>query len=210
MMHAVQLAESVQPLVDELITDDSLIALLADNSAAVRSFEAAPAGWRNRHLRMRAQAGRERIDCNCLKVSHLPGEYQIADIGTKPLSRPRLLYLLELMNVRDQPAPVESVRAARVLSRLSRDARGCTVTPEALAGLALLASLPRISGQPSGNLELGVDWFRWVGGVLLFLVLVLGSWLMYLSWFSDSGELEAPPDVGVGVLPPVLLVSPLL
>ena len=39
MIHSVQLAESVQPLVDELIADDSLISLLADNSAAVRSFE---------------------------------------------------------------------------------------------------------------------------------------------------------------------------
>ena len=61
MTHAVQMAESVQPLVDEVIADDSLIALQADNSAAVRAFESAPSGWRNRHLRMRAQAGREKI-----------------------------------------------------------------------------------------------------------------------------------------------------
>eukprot|EP00439_Symbiodinium_sp_Y106_P033715 s4969_g4.t1 len=79
MTHAVQLAESVQPMVDELIADDSMIALLADNSAAVRAYEASPSGWRNRHLRMRAQAGRERIENNLLQVSHLPGEFQERD-----------------------------------------------------------------------------------------------------------------------------------
>ena len=74
MTHAIQLSESVQPLIDELLSDDSTIALLADNSAAVRAFDSAPSGWRNRHLRMRAIAGRERIEVGLLTVSHLPGE----------------------------------------------------------------------------------------------------------------------------------------
>ena len=63
-VHGVQLAEAVQPLVDELVEQDSLVSLLADNEAAIRAFEASPAGWRNRHLRMRAHAGRERIAAN--------------------------------------------------------------------------------------------------------------------------------------------------
>eukprot|EP00439_Symbiodinium_sp_Y106_P058360 s2446_g8.t1 len=70
MVHGLQLAEAVQPLVDELVEQDSLISLLADNEAAIRAFEASPAGWRNRHLRMRAHAGRERIAANVRKVSH--------------------------------------------------------------------------------------------------------------------------------------------
>ena len=81
-----QLSESVQPLIDELLCEDSTLSLMGDNAAAVRSFEAAGSGWRNRHLRMRAAAGRERILPGLFRVAHLPGEYQVADLGTKPLS----------------------------------------------------------------------------------------------------------------------------
>ncbi|CAE7203184.1 GIP, partial [Symbiodinium sp. CCMP2456] len=102
MVHGIQLSEAVQPLIDELIEADSMISLLGDNEASVRAFETASAGWRNRHLRMRAVAGRERIDAGLLKVTHLPGEYQV-----------------ELM------------------------------TAEALAGLALLAVIPGVKGQPT-------------------------------------------------------------
>ncbi|CAE7550351.1 GIP, partial [Symbiodinium necroappetens] len=80
MTHGVQLAEAVQPLIDELLEDDSIIALLADNEAAIRSFESVSTGWRNRHLRMRAVSGRERVEAGLLRVSHLPGEYQVADL----------------------------------------------------------------------------------------------------------------------------------
>ena len=85
MMHGVQLSEAVHPLIEELIENDTVVSLLGDNEAALRSFQSTPSGWRNRHLRMRALAGRERIDANLLKVSHIPGEVQLADIGTKPL-----------------------------------------------------------------------------------------------------------------------------
>eukprot|EP00439_Symbiodinium_sp_Y106_P053438 s3512_g7.t1 len=67
MMHGVKLAEAVQPLIDELIEGDSIVSLLGDNEAAIRAFESTPSGWRNRHLRMRALAGRERVSANLLK-----------------------------------------------------------------------------------------------------------------------------------------------
>ena len=77
MIHGIQLAEAVQPLVDELVNDDSLISLVVDNEAGIRSFETVSACWRNRHLRMRAVAGREKVEAGLLRVSHLPGEYQV-------------------------------------------------------------------------------------------------------------------------------------
>ncbi|CAE7242542.1 RE1, partial [Symbiodinium necroappetens] len=70
-------AEAVQPLVSELIEQDITISLLADNEAAIRAFDAAPAGWRSR-------------------------EYQIADIATKPLARLALLAMLP--RAKGQPA----------------------------------------------------------------------------------------------------------
>ena len=74
MVHSIQLAESVQPLVGELLCEHSTLSLMGDNAAAVRSFEAAGSGWRNRHLRMRAVAGRERILAGgCAPAWRTPG-----------------------------------------------------------------------------------------------------------------------------------------
>ena len=98
---------------------------------------------------MRAAAGRERILPGLFRVAHLPGEYQVADLGTKPLSRARILQLLELINIRGFIDASETVKAARMLSRLSLTGiASVPVTAEALAGLALLAALPGAQAQP--------------------------------------------------------------
>ena len=148
MMHGVKLAEAVQPLIDELIEGDSIVSLLGDNEAAIRAFESTPSGWRNRHLRMRALAGRERVSANLLKVTHLPGNYQVADLGTKPLARSRILQLLELMNIRSRVTADPGAQVARLVSRLSLVHGAEFRIAEAVAGLALLASIPGAKGQP--------------------------------------------------------------
>ena len=173
MMHGVQLSEAVQPLIEELVENDTVVSLLGDNEAALRSFQSTPSGWRNRHL-----AGRERIDANLLKVSHIPGEVQLADIGTKPLARTRLVQLLELMNIRGPGAGSDSAKTARMLSRLSLGSAHSTgLVAEALAGLAILAVLPRARGQPTEDwVEEGVGWLLWLVGAVLTGVSVLWGW----------------------------------
>ncbi|CAE7831874.1 RE1 [Symbiodinium sp. CCMP2592] len=195
MIHSVQLGECIQPLVEELLSDDSVLSLLADNAAAIRSFEMAPAGWRNRHLRMRAQAGRERIENNVLRVNHLAGLHQAADIGTKPLARSRLLYLMDLINVRDQPASPEMMKAARVLSRsyVTGQLRG--ISPEAIAGLALLCMLPGARGQPMGDhSRLVSDWVYWVVATLVTVGCVLVG-----TWFRGFVPSEEPLETAIVV-----------
>ena len=61
-------AESVGAIIEECISDDMIVSALCDNQAAVRSFGVESLGWRNRHLRMRAAAGRERIDVGSCHV----------------------------------------------------------------------------------------------------------------------------------------------
>ncbi|OLP95197.1 putative ATP-dependent RNA helicase ddx42 [Symbiodinium microadriaticum] len=184
MIAGVQVAEAVQPLISELIEQDTTVSLLADNEAAIRAFDAAPAGWRSRHLRMRAYAARERISANLLRVTHLPGEFQIADIATKPLARARILQLLELANVRGQLAVAESVQNARMLSRLSLGvASNAGEVAQTLAGLALLALLPRARGQPAEDqLELSWNWLVWTLGILVVGVGSLWGWWCFSCW----------------------------
>ena len=200
MIHGVQLCEAVQPLVEELTEGDTTISLLGDNEAAIRAFHATPGGWRNRHLRMRASAARERVAANLLVVTHLPGEHQIADLGTKPLSRARILQLLALVNIRCREVVDGTSHCARMLSRLcltgSHVESGLV---EALAGLALLAALPKVKGQPiDDQLEVGIGWLVWMVGVVLTGVsMCLGWWWFYgvagfpgveLFWEVQSGE----------------------
>ena len=199
MVHSVQLAESLQSLIDELLSVDSTMSLMGDNAAAVRAFDNAGGGWRNRHLRMRAVSGRERILAGVLKVSHLPGEYQIADLGTKPLSRVRIFQLLELMNIRSHVDPTEVVRTARMLSRLSlAGIASVPLTAEALAGLALLAAVPRVTAQPSrAEVGPGSNFYGWVAVVCLALFLV---WCVRLFRGVDPEEIKASPGDTAGLL----------
>ena len=196
MVHSIQLTESLQPLIDELLGQDSTMSLLGDNAAAVRAVDMAGTGWRNRHLRMRAVAGRERVLAGLLKVAHLPGEYQVADLGTKPLSRVRIMQLLELINIRSSSDVLKAVRTARMLSRLSLTGiSSLPLSAEVLAGLALLAAVPRVSAQPGGS-EIGVasGLYSWV-----VVVVVVGLIGIGYRWRSDGGlcqgqgELEASP-----------------
>ena len=137
-------------------------------------------------------AGRERILAGVLKVARLPGEYQVADLGTKPFARARMFQLLELINIRSSGDATEAVKNARMLSRLSLTGTATVpLTAEALAGLALLAAIPVARAQP-GSAETGVGsgLYEWVVGLCLGLVLFgVGS---RLPW-PISGELLASP-----------------
>ena len=203
MIHGVQLAEAVQPLVEELAELDSRISLLADNESAIRAFDASSGGWRNRHLRMRAHAARERVAANLLKVSHLPGELQIADLGTKPLPRPRIFRLLDLANIRIRVLHGDVAKDARLLSRLCLTGGQSGIDlAKTVAGLALLAVLPRVKAQPfEGRLEVGTEGLFWVVGVLVAVLLGLwGWWWLYgpvavvpTANVSDSPEEDPDP-----------------
>ena len=93
MIHAAQVGECVGPIIEELVQEDIVMSLLGDNSAALASYEQGSGTWRNRHLRMRASAGREKVAAGVLFPSHVPGHLQVADVGTKPLPAQKLLGL---------------------------------------------------------------------------------------------------------------------
>ena len=172
-------AESVAAIIEELIGQDVLISAMCDNQATVRVFAVGHLGWRSRHLRMRAAAARERIQVGSLVMTFIPGDGQVADIATKPLGRPRIMQLLRLLGV--QPESHDgSEGSARVMSRLSLDSSGpCSLTPRALAGLALVAAVPRVKGQPN---EVSVeDSAGWLSGLVGLLVLVAA--LIWAWWF---------------------------
>ena len=180
-------SESVGGVIEEIIGDDVIISALCDNQASVRAFANGNLGWRNRHLRMRAAAGRERIQAGSLVVTYVPGSIQLADLATKALARPRILELLDLLHIRSVPDGETKGEGGRILSRLVFEGfNRPLVTPQALAGLALIAAIPRVRGQPNNDRhEVAIQWFGVVSGLVVLLVLWL--WVWYLLGRFERG-----------------------
>ena len=220
MMHSVVSSESIGPIVEELLQEDVVTSLLGDNSAALSAFNLTPSGWRSRPLRMRANAGRERIRAGTLTTSYIPGELQVADIGTKALPGHKLQGLLELINVRSSPGsnlePVvakafgrmcsvsltaaESVSPAvlMVLVVLScpDGVLGARVPAGMLGSAVVLSTFQGVQGQPEVWLWLVGNWVFWVLWILVsascVVWVLLGSWLVSFRVHEDS---QAPTTV---------------
>ena len=157
MTAAIQISDSVAPVLKELLQIDLKASLLGDNVAAITSFHSNSSSWRNRHLRMRARAGRERVDSGDLTVSHVPGSLQVADVGTKPLPVGKLLDLLSIVNVRVSEGDGISPLAAKFFGRACAVSVSATktvqeISPALAIAVAMRSSLPRVeeAGYPSG------------------------------------------------------------
>ncbi|CAE7521159.1 RE2 [Symbiodinium sp. CCMP2592] len=196
-------AESVGAILEELVAEDLVVSAMSDNQASIRSFAAGSHGWRNRHLRMRAASCRERIESGSLIVSFVPGERQLADLSTKPLARPRIMYLLNLLSIRARSQDQEVDNHGRVLSRLWLTSQLKPVgSAHMLAGLALLAAIPEVRAQPSGDAALEYyGWFSWlIMWILTGVGLALAWWFVFRNADADNLEeqpLEASQESGV-------------
>ena len=119
---AATLLESIGVLLDEIAGARVHRLLRVDNSAAVSLLGGAPGSWRTRHLRVRWNYLRERIDQADLYVQHCSGAYQLADLATKVQTRARTSDLMRLWGFDGYPAApgyVECVKLALLLCILS-------------------------------------------------------------------------------------------
>ena len=195
MVHTIGQGEAMQAVVEELLETSVHLVLLGDNAASVRSFEIADSSWRNRHLRLRAASGREKVNAGVLTVAYLPGEYQVADIATKPLSRQRILQLLELCNVK-MPTDAPLAVGVRALRRIAWDCLDkITISPATLMVICMLycvtpahacfpkrlavamITVPRALAQAHW-VAMGLDMTNVLLGTLLALILALMVWVL--------------------------------
>ena len=82
MIHGIQLAEALQPLLHELLESDTVVSLLGDNVTMKLRYVPSSPPRAGGEIVTCACAGRARIAANLLKVGHIPGEFQVADLGT--------------------------------------------------------------------------------------------------------------------------------
>ena len=141
MINTISQGEEMQVVVEELRESSTHLLLLGDNAASVRPFEIADASWRNRHLKLRAASGREKVEAGILNVAHLPGDFQVADLATKPLPQQRLLQLLDQASVRMRREGTPILSRVRALRRVIwKTLDRITVSPATLLVVAMLSS----------------------------------------------------------------------
>ena len=114
------LGQSFIPLIKEIRPEDPVrCQILNDNMAAIGILVCDASSWRTRHLRIRANALRERIENFEWEAAHTSGEYNIADAGTKVLSKGRLDWLKELMGLGVEPRGSSSGSGQGIAKRIA-------------------------------------------------------------------------------------------
>ena len=93
---------SVREVIQEILKRPILVDLYVDNQAAVTLLTASSGSWRTRHLKLRSHWMKERIRSEEVRVQHVAGAFQRADLGTKPFTRARLKELVDLWNIVDR------------------------------------------------------------------------------------------------------------
>ena len=114
------MGQSFIPLIQEIRPEDPVrCQILNDNTAAIGILVCDASSWRTRHLRIRASALREKIANFEWEAVHTSGEFNIADAGTKVLSKGRLDWLKELMGLGVEPGASGSGSSPGLAKRIA-------------------------------------------------------------------------------------------
>ena len=144
--------------------------ILNDNLAATTICNAQSTNWRTRHLRIRAAHLRQQISDGECSVSHVPGECNTADLGTKALQPSRFERLRAMMGVLSFSEVTVRERTSSVVV-----SSGPPVE-EALRVIVAALCVASAKGQPLSD---GSDDFVFWRVVLLWSVFVIVAWEMF-------------------------------
>ncbi|CAE7357873.1 unnamed protein product, partial [Symbiodinium sp. CCMP2456] len=135
---------STKGLIQELCQEDLPVNTLVDNTAAVTLLTTPSGSWRTRHLKLRYNWIKERMSTKEVLVSHVSGEFQHADLGTKPMTRDRMKHLISLWGMVDYADDTKvSVKATTIhQSWLKRLMMFCQVCGTAAQKDHLSAEIP--------------------------------------------------------------------
>ena len=93
------MGDSVDVLIQEISGEVGGKKILVDNMAAVNLLTEPAGSWRTRHLRLRAAHLRWRLGRLDWLVEQVPGAEQIAHVGTKVMTSPKLEAMKKMMNM---------------------------------------------------------------------------------------------------------------
>ena len=109
--HGSQQMESVDSLLQDIGEQAESRVLHVDNAAAITLATSEGGSWKTRHLKVRHQALRQKVEDKWLEIQFCPGLHQQADGLTKILSSPRMNLLMERWGLHPQERRGEDHRA---------------------------------------------------------------------------------------------------
>ncbi|CAE7537762.1 GIP, partial [Symbiodinium microadriaticum] len=88
------LTYSIDAMLNDVGVEPTAREIRVDNTAAVTLASEEGGSWRTRHLKVRAAALRQRLQDGWARITHCPGEWQLADGLTKILASKRMEMLM--------------------------------------------------------------------------------------------------------------------
>ena len=176
------LGEATAVLVEEIV--GSVLRTAHTDSQAAQAVMVNEGGsWRTRHLRMRAAFARQLIQKGIWSLNHVPGEQMIADLGTKPLSSPRMKKLTEdlgMIEVEEEESIEEKKRGGEECGKETKKMEVTEEVKKMLRLVVVAVQLRGARGHRHEHHEEGV----WVFYVVLILAM-FGLWGL-VSWLYSK------------------------
>ena len=203
-MDGVLMIEVLEGLASELATVPLRKLLYSDSLGCVSLFSAPAGAWRTRHLRLKARAGREKLESQSFEMRHLSGKYMLADVATKALLGQRhreLVHLLEMKSPADFVGEVEARKLHNVSVNSDLSIKGSACFDSGAMGvraLVLAVVLSVVASKLTFIVEDqgGDDWMTKILFAVSAVMVVLAVGLMRRSCTgSPSVGTEDPAEV---------------
>ncbi|CAE7299856.1 RE1 [Symbiodinium sp. CCMP2456] len=203
-LDGVLMIEVLEGLASEVATVPLRKLLYSDSLGCVSLFSAPAGAWRTRHLRLKARAGREKLESQLFEMRHLSGRFMLADVATKALQGQRhreLVQLLEMMSPADLVGSVEvrKLREGSLNPDLSvKGSAGFNLGAMGVRALVLAVALSVAASKLTITVEDhgGDDWMTNLLYVVSAVMAVLAVGLMRRSCSgSPTRETEDPAEV---------------
>ena len=98
-IEGVIMGDSVDVMIQELSKKPYVKIVKVDNQAAVNLLSEPAGSWRTRHLRLRAAHLQWRLSRTDWMTEAIPGAEQVADVGTKVMTAPRLEEMRKMLSM---------------------------------------------------------------------------------------------------------------
>ena len=176
--------ESLMTVIQDLEIPCSVAELHLDNTASISFIEGA-GNQRTRHLKVRGNKIRQLVNSGWI-VKHCRGEFQKADLMTKPLPSARVRFLCHLLQLRGETSgPTEEMP---VVKRLQASSSPC------LSGLLMMLQSCLCQGAEADageNPGVAIEW-PWELGFLTLLIVLSTLFLWEASGAPCRRRREEP------------------
>ena len=206
------MGDSIDVLIQEMPEKGYEKTIKVDNTAAVNLLTEPAGSWRTRHLRLQAAHLRWRLGRLDWLVESIPGEEQVADIGAKVLSSPKLETLKSMMNMSSGNLRMEKVKeewrnkekeeAEDVSHKREKRENGHErreeVIEKALKMIVIAMMIQGSNGQEEEEEDEGNALF-WMVWLMVAAINFVGLWVILrglwkLCCVKSAGEVRRQPE----------------